>query len=114
LCPHHGLALAHDVLLYCLLYCLLLPFLYCSAALCEALAAAKPAGLSAFQQSGSNKNSSSMASIHAQSTDGSSCKQQQPGITCQEPGLQVQSDDAMLEYMQRLEEHRKRCELSGR
>jgi hypothetical protein len=54
-----------------------------------------------------------MNSLQAQSSNTSSSKQQQPCTVSQQPG-QLQNEDAMLAYMQRLEEHRKRCELSGR
>lgn len=59
-------------------------------------------------------SSSMMAGTQASHNSSSSCKQQLPGMGSQQPGLQQQSDDAMLAYMQRLEEHRKRCDLSGR
>ncbi|KAF6250675.1 hypothetical protein COO60DRAFT_760242 [Scenedesmus sp. NREL 46B-D3] len=56
---------------------------------------------------------SSMQS-HSSSVSSAS-KQWPPGIESPQPGqLQPEAEDAMLAYMQRLHEHRKRCELSGR
>lgn len=93
------------------MYRLLPPVLLCSATLCHTLLVAPggPPGPLAAHHS-----SSMMAGTQASHNSSSSCKQQLPGMGSQQPGLQQQSDDAMLAYMQRLEEHRKRCELSGR
>jgi hypothetical protein len=86
-------------------------------ALCHTLAAAGYAGPLASQHtSSSNHNAGLISNVQAQSSS-SNIKQQLPGIQGLMPGqqqLQPQADDAMLAYMQRLEEHRKRCELSGR
>jgi hypothetical protein len=103
--------------------CLLavLPLLLYSAALCHTLAAAGQASVQALSQTNSSNHSGGIkSSAQGQSSSGSdsinsTSKQRQPGIEGLQPGqLQPQADDAMLAYMQRLEEHRKRCELSGR
>jgi hypothetical protein len=91
-----------------------------SAALCHTLASAGQASTLALHYTSSSNHSAGLkSSVQGQNSSGSvnsTSKQRQPGIQGLQPEQQLkpQADDAMLAYMQRLEEHRKRCELSGR